>query len=108
MFVFAGLAVVLSRWQDSHGPLIFPLQNLAEGEDKAEFVDELIAMLNFRGCTVNGQLSTVRGVKTESSKLSIIHLQKFPQLLFVVNKASLTYLESQKPFLRCGGARNRS
>ena len=43
-----------------------------EGEDKAEFVDELIAMLNFRGCTVNGQLSTVRGVKT--------------------NKASLTYL----------------
>ena len=59
-----------------------------EGEDKAEFVDELIAMLNFRGCTVNGQLSTVRGVKT--------------------NKASLTYLESQKPFLRCGGARNRS
>ena len=68
-----------------------------EGEDKAEFVDELIATLNFRGCTVNDQLSTVRGMKTESSKLSIIHLQKFPQLLFVVNKASLTYLESQKP-----------
>ena len=55
MFVFAGLAVVLSRWQDSHGPLIFPLQNLAEGEDEAEFVDELIAILNFRACTVNGQ-----------------------------------------------------
>ena len=48
-----------------------------EGKDKAEFVDELIAMLNFRGCTVNGQLSSVRGVKT--------------------NKASLKYLESQKP-----------
>ena len=56
----------------------------------------------------SGQLSTVRGVKTESSKPSIIQLQKFPQLLFAVNRASLMYLESQKPFLRCGWARNRS